>query len=149
MLVKGTAYWPFLAKPRIEEDPKYKDRYMITIHLTDAGEIEKLKNINANIKVSEDGEFVGKYVVAESRYRWDDGTTTPPIPVVDKKKNPVTATVGNGSKVIVSVKAYPWMDGNIQRSKLILKAVQVIDLVEYDEGGVDEFDNFDEELADF
>jgi len=121
---------------------------MITIHLTDEGEIKKLKDINANVKVRENGEFVGEYVIAESRYRWPDGVT-PPIPVVDKKKNPVTATVGNGSKVIVSVKAYPWMDGNTQRSKLILKAVQVIDLVEYDEGGIDEFDNFDEELADF
>ncbi len=81
-------------------------------------------------------------------YNRPDGSTNPPVRVVDKAKNPLTAAVGNGSKGIVQYQErlienkygkFPWLE---------LQAIQVLDLVEYNNGETDEFEMLDEDADD-
>lgn len=93
-----------------------------------------------------------------------DGTTAPAPKIIDAKKQPWNgASIGNGSKLIVAFRIFPWTRPEGCGISLILKAAQVVEFVPYLEddatdgfeeqaGGytvpsfADEFDEFADEL---
>ena len=97
----------------------------------------------------ETGEPTGNVVFKfkmKAEVRKKDGTTFEQRPVVvDAKRSPVDRTVGigNGSVVKVAFEAAPYVVQNVAGAALRLKAVQVIDLIEYNGAGGDSL--FDEE----
>tara|TARA_Y100000310_G_scaffold107383_1_gene105825 strand:+ start:80 stop:532 length:453 start_codon:yes stop_codon:yes gene_type:complete len=81
-------------------------------------------------------------------YQRPDGTTNPPVRVVDKAKNPLDAAIGNGSKGVIQYQErlienkygkFPWLE---------LQAIQIFDLVVWNNGETDEFDMVDDDADD-
>ncbi len=66
--------------------------------------------------------------------------STRPVKVVDKEKTPITELVGNGSVCNVAWNPFEWAFKKKSGISAGLQALQVIKLVSYSSGGVDEFD---------
>jgi len=62
-----------------------------------------------------------------------NGTPNPPPAVVDSKRNPLPdgLLIGNGSEVIVQYGLVPYDDSGTKRQRIVLDAVQVLNLVPY------------------
>jgi hypothetical protein len=71
-----------------------------------------------------------------------------PAKVVDASKNAVDGKiVGNGSKVKVVWNPYDWNFKGKKGTSAGFTVVQVLDLVAYNSGGLDELDELDDDTA--
>ncbi len=135
MIIEGIAHWASIKVPNSTFEPV---TYQLTLVPSDEGMCAKLASEGHKLKKidEQDALFFRKY------YNRPDGSTNPPPRLVDKDKNPIddSVAVGNGSKVNVQYQprvienkfgTFPWLE---------LQAVQVLDLVEYNNGTVDEFE---------
>ncbi|MAH48619.1 hypothetical protein CMI37_22530 [Candidatus Pacearchaeota archaeon] len=139
-ILEGPVYWASLTVPNTTFEPSTYQATLVVDQKT-ANQFEK-----DGFKIKEIDEqpalFFRKY------YNRPDGTINPPVRVVDKAKNPLDAAVGNGSKVKIQYQPrvienkfgiFNWLE---------LQAVQVLDLVEYNNGETDEFDILDSDGED-
>ena len=69
--------------------------------------------------------------------------STRPIKVVDMSKAPLTDLVGNGSVCNIAWNPFDWKFKKKTGISAGLQALQVVNLVTYESGGVDEFDEED------
>jgi hypothetical protein len=133
-VVKGTAMWASITKP----NTTYAPVYTINVIPEDASMIEKFRNNGHNIKTTDDGQ---EYVVIKRSTTWPSGDPKDPPRLVDAGKNPVDVLVGNGSIVNVQYDEYSGKNKYGNYKGLELKAVQVLELVEYAGADGDEFDS--------
>lgn len=128
------------AKKEFLEDPKAKKK-------NNEGVLRKDYKISLPVtpQRDEEGEETGMYQFKASmnaQYTKEDGEVLNfTVPIFDAKKNPIKPKVGRGSKVRVNFEACPFvMDATSKMGiSARLKAVQIIDLVEYSGGGADAF----------
>lgn len=115
--VHGKAYWACVHRPN-----ELSGKYQVDIALTDNKLINELKELGLNVKESNDER--GNYITAKSNF---------PIKVVDSAVNaiPDTVLIGNGSKIIASIKAYPYNFKGREGVGAGLQGLQVVELVEY------------------
>jgi len=135
MVIEGIAYWASITSP----NTTYEPTYTINLVISEA----KADELRAQgIKVVDKDE--GPTVVIKRKVNGPNGMIRSAPRLLDRNKNSLDTKVGNGSKVKVQYK--PWeseRNGTTYRG-LDLKAVQVINLVTYEQDG-DEFDIEDDE----
>lgn len=128
--------WASVTKPNTKFEPVYE-----IVALLNEEQAEKFRKMGANVQTEEDGTPYVRFkrkVLGRKR----DGTTferTPPI-VVDAKKEPFEGLIGNGSLVNVQYTPREYMAFGRKGLALQLEAVQVLELVPYEERGGLEFD---------
>ena len=138
-VLQGIAHWASITRPNTMFDPAYK--IDLSIDLKDAKVKKVLKeypSLKDRIKNDEDR---GDYINFKRLQFRKDGTENFPPKLVDSKKNPLSVTIGNGSKVNVSFNPY---DYNFKGKKGVafnLNGVQILELIRYDK----EEDEFGEE----
>ena len=140
MILEGIAYWVSAIQPNDTFDPPTYQATLV-VDKKIAAEYEGLGH-----KVKEIDEqpalFFKKY------YLRPDGSTNPPVRVVDKAKNPLDCAIGNGSKVRIQFQPKTVENKFGTFHRLDLQAIQVLDLVEYNNGTVDEFEMLDADAYD-
>ena len=139
-VLEGPVYWASLSVPNSTFDPA---TYQATL-VVDQKTADKFEGNGFKIKEIDEQPalFFRKY------YNRPDGTTNPPVRVVDKAKNPLDVAVGNGSKVRIQYQPRVIENKYGIFNWLELQAVQVLDLVEYNNGETDEFDMLDDDADD-
>lgn len=144
--LKGISAWAKVQKP----DPTY-DEYSITLILDSKKEVEKAKEAGLKItKVDKEIAGLGEDVIgkpcvkARQKSKYDDETPRTPPACVDSKANKFGGLIGNGSKVVVAILAFPYNNKFGKGVSSILKGVQVLDLVEFKSEGL-----FSEEKGSF
>ena len=112
----------------------YEPVYTINVLLDDktASDFEK-----RGFKVKETEN--GKAVVVKRKVGGPNGMTRPAPKLFDKSKNEIDVSVGNGSTCNVQYKEWEVQRQGQTFKGLDLQAVQVLDLVSYNQAG-DEFD---------
>ena len=132
---EGIVHWASLSVPNSTFEPvTYQATLVVDQKTADqfASDGHKIKEIDEQPAL-----FFRKY------YQRPDGTTNPPPRLVDASKNPLDVAVGNGSKVKVQYQPRVIENKYGVFNWLELQAVQVLDLVEYNNGETDEFDILD------
>lgn len=129
VVISGLSAWAKLDTPN-----QIADAYTIDIIL-DKTEAKRLKDIGLSVRKVEK-EIPGiedpKYVItAKRKTHTKAGKEMTKPAVLDSKKRPFSALIGNGSKVKVVANPYKWTYMNKSGVGLGLEIVQVIDLVEF------------------
>lgn len=161
---KGTAQYPYLTKPDTKFNPDGEYKISLELDAADASEImsfldEQLEKSIASAKEENKGKKIKE---GDAPYSVNDDTgkvtvrfklkakVTPKngdpfeqkVALFDAKGTPMSAaaTVGGGSKVKVAYEIIPYYTAIAGAGiSLRLRAVQVIDLVEYSSGGAGAF----------
>ncbi len=165
---KGTAVYPRIDTPdtKFNEDGVYSCKLHVdeaafnafTKHVTDIVEREydaeckvkdkKLKKAATSpIRITPDGDFE-IYAKQVSRRQTKNGLLLFTIPVFDSKgaKLPKVPAIGSGSTLKLSVEVYTWYtDLQGFGYTLRLKAVQLLDLIEYNNGSSSSYGFTEEE----
>ena len=127
----------------VKLDPKNPDmgfdkkspQYSCTVKTTDKKSAEAWKKAGINVKpVEENGGVAYTAALKKKIYADADGKyNTAPPPVVDKSLQPIldTSTIGNGSKGNVQVKFKPYEYMGKKGISTQLLALQITELVEY------------------
>lgn len=168
---KGTAQYPYLTKPDTKFNPEGEYKVKLELDAADAGElisfldeqvelaVEKAKkdpkNAGKKIKVGDApysvNEDTGKASInfkLKAKVTTKSGETFEQRPAIfDAKGKPITdVNIGGGSKVKVAYEVVPFYTALVGASiSLRMKAVQVIDLVEFSGGASAEGYGFGEE----
>jgi|TARA_B110000858_G_scaffold93283_1_gene107688 hypothetical protein len=127
----------------VKLDPKNPDmgydkqspQYSVTVKTTDKVQAETWKKAGLNIKpVEENGAIAYTVGLKKKIYSDADGrSNTSPPPVVDKSLQPIldTSNIGNGSKGNVQIKFKPYEYMGKKGISTQLLALQITDIVEY------------------
>lgn len=172
---KGTAKYPWLSMPDTKFNPDGDYKVTLVLPVEEAGAIiqfleeqlaasevkakkdnpgKKVKVADAPYKMDEDNGNVEINFKLKARVNMQNGDSFEQKPALfDAKGKPITdVNVGGGSKVKVSYECVPFYTGLIGAGiSLRLRAVQVIDLVEFSGGaaagayGFEEEDGFEAE----
>ena len=132
-VINGKAYWAAVASPNTTFDPD--GMWTVDVCNLDEKNVKLAKKDGISIKNK--GDDRGDFVTLKQYARTKDGSSRA-ITVKDSERNPFPTNkrIGNGSKVNASYfpKEYTVYGGGV---KGYLNAVQVVELVEYNE---DDFD---------
>jgi len=129
----GTALWASILNPNTKFDPQYCINLVV-----DEDVAKEYQAKGFPVKEFDEGLalVIRRYVTSKA------GKTNPTPKLYDKSKNPIDVAIGNGSRVNVQYKEWESQrrdsNGNFFKG-FDLIAVQVLDLVSYNEAG-DEFD---------
>ena len=126
-IIEGTAYWASLTRP----NEKFEPMWRLDLAVDDKTE-EDLKG--QGITVGEtviDEQTISNIVRFKRKVSKANGDKNTQPTLVDANKEPLDKIVGNGSKVNVMYKSYPWNFKGKTGIGLDLQAVKVLDLVEY------------------
>ena len=136
MKIQGKAMWACIQAPNTKFEPVWSIDLLI-----EDRQVAGAKKAGLVVKKTEDGNLV--------RFRRNvtrsDGTENDKPVVVDAKKQPITALVGNGSLVNVQFREYDWDNKFGSGKGFDLQGVQVLALVSYGEQDGDAFDVEDED----
>lgn len=137
-LIKGTGQWCKITTPV----PTYsKDNKEWTFELEIDSETKKQMvkwGLGKSVKVNKAGN---DFVRFSRKVFKKDGTPSKPLEIIDAKGRPWdnSVKIGNGSTLNVQ---FAINEGDDKINRIGLIKVQVWDLVEYEGGGKDEFDEF-------
>jgi hypothetical protein len=141
----------------VKLDPKNPDmgydkaspQYSVTVKTADKVQAEAWKKAGLNVKpVEQEGSVVYTCGLKKKIYADAEGrSNTSPPPVVDKSLQPIldTSTIGNGSKGNVQVKFKPYTYMGKSGISTQLLALQITDMVEYNNVDKIEFAAIDTE----
>ena len=136
-VVEGTAYWASVLTPNVNYDPVY------TVNLVVPDDVaQDFKDRGFTIKEMNEGPAL----VIKRKVNGAKGRINAAPELLDRAKQPINVSVGNGSRVKVMYKEWTSDYKGTTFKGLDFMKMQVLDLVEY--GGVNEdFDiEADEEL---
>jgi len=134
-LLEGTAYWASIKAPNTTFEPVY------TINLVvDKDTANDFASRGHKIKDMDEGPAV----IIKRKVNGPNGRIRPAPKLVDNNKQEIDLNVGNGSKVKVQYNEYSGEGKFGPYTGLDLQAVQVLDLVEYNEGGNELLDDGEE-----
>lgn len=159
MKVTGKAAWSYLTKPKPAgsfDGVPIPSMYTLNV-IMDKAEAQRLMKESKEIqepglnikKVEKDipgiENAIGMYSLQIKKYAQYEGTDLPAPHLVDSQKNAIDVIVGNGSTVNVLFAAKGYKKGANKGVTAKLRAVQVIDLVEYEPDGLslDELEEVD------
>lgn len=168
---KGTAQYPYLTKPDTKFNPEGEYKVKLEIDAADAGELisfldeqvelsvaaakkdpknagKKIKTGDAPYSVNEETGKASFNFKLKAKVTTKSGETFEQRPAIfDAKGKPITdVNIGGGSKIKVAYEVVPFYTALVGASiSLRMKAVQVIDLVEFSGGASAEGYGFGEE----
>jgi hypothetical protein len=138
-VVEGTAYWASVLTPNVNYEPVY------TVNLVVPDDVaQDFKDRGFTIKEMNEGPAI----VIKRKVNGAKGRINEAPQLLDRAKQPINVSVGNGSRVKVMYKEWTSDYKGTTFQGLDFMKMQVLDLVEY--GGVSEdFDiEIDEEIDD-
>ena len=132
-VLEGFAYWPFVTTPNTKYTPEYSVNLVVSEDVADS-----FRQRGFTIKDMEEGPAI----IIRRKVNGPDGMIRKAPLLLDRFKNPLDGSVGNGSKVKVQYKEWETEWNGKQFKGLDFKAIQVLDLVEYGSSAPDgsEFD---------
>ena len=135
-VLEGTAYWAFVKTPNVTYDPVY------TVNLVvDSKTAADYEDRGFTVKQMDEGPAM----IIKRKVNGPNGMIRKAPILLDRRKNEIDVNVGNGSRVKVQYKEWEsvWNGKNFKGLDFV--KMQVLDLVEYDNGDTDEFQVEDEE----
>jgi len=138
-LVEGVAYWASVTTPNTTYTPVY------TVNLVVSDEVANdFRSRGFTVKDMEEGPAL----LIKRKVNGPNGMVRPAPKLLDQNKQPLSVSVGNGSKVKVQYKEWEstW-NGTVYKG-LDFQAMQVLELVEYASPDGAEFDIVDGEDGD-
>ena len=135
-VLEGTAYWAFVKTPNVTYDPVY------TVNLVvDSKTASDFEDRGFTVKQMDEGPAI----IIKRKVNGPNGMIRKAPILLDRRKNEIDVNVGNGSRVKVQYKEWDsvWNGKNFKGLDFV--KMQVLDLVEYDNGDTDEFQVEDEE----
>lgn len=137
-VLEGTAYWAFVTTPNTTYDPCYTVNLVVD---------------NETAQVFEDRGFTvkqmneGPAIIIKRKVNGPNGMIRKAPVLMDRLKQEIDVNVGNGSHVKVQYKEWESQWNGKTFKGLDFMKMQVLNLVEYNNGDVDEFDIEGEEEA--
>ena len=138
-LVEGVAYWASVTTPNTTYTPVY------TVNLVVSDEVANdFRSRGFTVKDMEEGPAL----LIKRKVNGPNGMVRPAPKLLDQNKQPLSVSVGNGSKVKVQYKEWEstW-NGTVYKG-LDFQAMQVLELVEYASPDGAEFDVVDNDDGD-
>jgi len=134
-VIQGKAFWASVTTPNTTFEPVYTVNLVI-----DEETAEEFRNNGYAVKDMDEGPAI----VIKRKVNGPNGLVRQAPKLMDKAKNPIDVSVGNGS--VVKVQYKPWeSEWRGKKFKgLDFQAMQVIDLVAYQAADGAEFDAEDE-----
>ena len=138
-LVEGVAYWASVTTPNTTYQPVY------TVNLVVADDVAKdFQSRGFTVKDMEEGPAL----LIKRKVNGPNGMVRSAPKLLDKNKQPLNVSVGNGSKVRVQYKEWESTWNGTLYKGLDFQAMQVLELVEYASPDGAEFDIVDGEDGD-
>lgn len=138
-LVEGVAYWASVTTPNTTYTPVY------TVNLVVSDEVANdFRSRGFTVKEMEEGPAL----LIKRKVNGPNGMVRPAPKLLDQNKQPLSVSVGNGSKVKVQYKEWESTWNGTLYKGLDFQAMQVLELVEYASPDGAEFDIVDGEDGD-
>jgi len=138
-LVEGVAYWASVTTPNTTYTPVY------TVNLVVTDEVANdFRSRGFTVKDMEEGPAL----LIKRKVNGPNGMVRPAPKLLDQNKQPLSVSVGNGSKVKVQYKEWESTWNGTLYKGLDFQAMQVLELVEYASPDGAEFDIVDGEDGD-
>tara|TARA_S200002703_G_C3730036_1_gene224412 strand:+ start:22 stop:450 length:429 start_codon:yes stop_codon:yes gene_type:complete len=138
-LVEGVAYWASVTTPNTTYTPVY------TVNLVVSDEVANdFRSRGFTVKDMEEGPAL----LIKRKVNGPNGMVRPAPKLLDQNKQPLSVSVGNGSKVKVQYKEWESTWNGTLYKGLDFQAMQVLELVEYASPDGAEFDIVDGEDGD-
>ena len=138
-LVEGVAYWASITTPNTTYTPVY------TVNLVVTDEVANdFRSRGFTVKDMEEGPAL----LIKRKVNGPNGMVRPAPKLLDQNKQPLSVSVGNGSKVKVQYKEWESTWNGTLYKGLDFQAMQVLELVEYASPDGAEFDIVDGEDGD-
>ena len=135
-IISGTAYWASVVAPNTTFDSDG----VWEVNVCNLDDEAKATLEADGIAIRNKCDEKGDYVQIKRKVRRNDGGVNTAPKVVDSNNSPMHNTlIGNGSLVNVKYRAYDWKFGNKTGVGADLVALQVVDLVEYQQAGGSDF----------
>jgi hypothetical protein len=133
-LVEGIAYWASVTTPNTTYTPVY------TVNLVVNDDIANdFRSRGFPVKDMDEGPAL----LIKRKVNGPNGIIRPAPKLVDKNKQPLNTSVGNGSKVKVQYKEWETTWNGTQYKGLEFQGMQVLELIEYAMPDGAEFDALD------
>jgi|TARA_R100001463_G_scaffold28575_9_gene65500 hypothetical protein len=137
-VLEGTAYWAFVTTPNTTYDPCYTVNLVVDNETAQAFE-------DRGFTVKQMNE--GPAIIIKRKVNGPNGMVRRAPVLMDRLKQEIDVNVGNGSHVKVQYKEWESQWNGKTFKGLDFMKMQVLNLVEYNNGDVDEFDIEGEEEA--
>jgi len=135
-LVEGVAYWASITTPNTTYTPVYTVNLVVTDDVAN-----DFRSRGFTVKDMEEGPAL----LIKRKVNGPNGMVRSAPKLLDKNKQPLNVSVGNGSKVRVQYKEWESTWNGTLYKGLDLQAVQVVELIEYASPDGAEFDIVDGE----
>ena len=126
--IEGKAYWASVAQPNTKFEPVYQTNLIVPDDVA-----AKFKADGYSVKEMNEGQAL----VIRRKVAKKGGGTNPAPKLIDQDKQPLDATVGNGSRVRVQYRAWETTNSYGSFKGLDLQCMQVLELVEFGEALAD------------
>lgn len=133
-LVEGIAYWASVTTPNTTYTPVYTVNLVVTDDVAN-----DFRSRGFPVKDMDEGPAL----LIKRKVNGPNGMIRPAPKLVDKNKQPLNTSVGNGSKVKVQYKEWETTWNGTQYKGLELQGMQVLELIEYAMPDGAEFDALD------
>ncbi len=138
-VVEGRAYWASVTTPNTKYDPVYSVNLVVEDSVA-----EDFRSNGFTVKDMDEGPAV----VIKRKVNGPNGMIRQPPKLLDKNKNAMNVSVGNGSLVKVQYKEWETTWNGTQYKGLDFQAMQVLDLIEYAAPDGEEFESYDDDMED-
>ena len=138
-VVEGRAYWASVTTPNTKYDPVYSVNLVVEDSVA-----EDFRSNGFTVKDMDEGPAV----VIKRKVNGPNGMIRQPPKLLDKNKNAMNVSVGNGSLVKVQYKEWETTWNGTQSKGLDFQAMQVLDLIEYAAPDGEEFESYDDDMED-
>lgn len=137
-VVEGRAYWASVTTPNTKYTPVYSVNLVV-----DDSVAEDFRSKGFPIKDMDEGPAL----IIKRKVNGPNGMVRQPPKLLDKNKNAMNVSVGNGSLVKVQYKEWETTWNGTQYKGLDFQAMQVLELIEYAAPDGEEFESYDDEDA--
>jgi len=137
-VVEGRAYWASVTTPNTKYTPVYSVNLVV-----DDSVAEDFRSKGFPVKDMDEGPAL----IIKRKVNGPNGMVRQPPKLLDKNKNAMNVSVGNGSLVKVQYKEWETTWNGTQYKGLDFQAMQVLELIEYAAPDGEEFESYDDDDA--
>ena len=138
-VVEGRAYWASVTTPNTKYTPVYSVNLVV-----DDSVAEDFRSKGFPVKDMDEGPAL----IIKRKVNGPNGMVRQAPKLLDKNKNAMNVSVGNGSLVKVQYKEWETTWNGTQYKGLDFQAMQVLDLIEYAAPDGEEFESYDDDMED-
>lgn len=135
-VVEGRAYWASVTTPNTKYTPVYSVNLVVDDSVAD-----EFRAKGYPIKDMDEGPAL----IIKRKVNGPNGMIRQAPKLLDKNKNSMNVSVGNGSLVKVQYKEWETTWNGTQYKGLDFQAMQVLDLIEYAAPDGEEFESYDDD----